>query len=211
MNNISKFLKKIENERWLLLTFFIIATAVFFTSFLNLDFFWDDERFVFLNPSVLQAKSFLYFWNYKSEFFKSWPIGYSIFWILIKYAPTQSLFFYKFLNIFFHALNAFLVHRLVKTFHFPYPFFLALIFLIHPLQVESVSWIFQLLTILSFTFFILSLLLFIKFIQNKNWFMLTSSFIFFLFSLWTKSNSIFLPLFFSALLIYTHSKKRYYD
>ena len=77
-------LKPYQKELLIFLGFITISFLVFFPSFLNQNFFWDDERFVFLNPSVLQAPNWYSFWIVKSDFHKSWPLGYSIFWILVK-------------------------------------------------------------------------------------------------------------------------------
>ncbi len=204
------FESKLEQKKYAFLAIFLISFLVFWTSYLNQNFFWDDERFIFLNPSVLQAKSWMSFWNFNSPFFKSWPLGYSFFWFLIKHSPMDSLSFYKSLNIFFHALNAYLVLRILKIFNFPHPFLLSLIFLLHPLHVETVSWIFQLLTIVSFSFFLLSFLFLLRFIHKKNLAFIFVAFIFFTFSLWTKSISLLSPFLFVAIFMISEAKKKYY-
>ncbi len=210
MNVREKFSELAKKNTTQFLYFILISFLVFWPSFINLNYFWDDERFIFLSPTVLQAPNILSFWNFNSEFFKSWPLGFSFYWLLLKYSPFQSIIFYKSLNIFFHGINAFLVQRILKKFNFPFPFLLALVFLIHPLHVETVSWIFQLLTILSFTFFLLSFLFLINFINIKRYRFLILSFVFFLFSIWTKSISLLSPLFFLSLFYAHSSKKNYY-
>ena len=190
---------------------FIVLSFIFFSStYLNQNFFWDDERFIFLNPEVLQAPHWYSFWIFKSEFFKSWPLGYSIFYVLIKYSTLNSLNFFKSLNIIFHAINAFLVYRIIKKFNFHYPILISLIFLIHPLNVEVVSWIFQLLTILAMTFFLLSFLNLIKFLKLKKLRYYIGSLLFFLFSLWTKSIALFSPCLFVLIFWLYRSKLKSY-
>ncbi|MBC7430320.1 MAG: hypothetical protein H7336_17025 [Bacteriovorax sp.] len=197
-----------QNKALFIFFSFLILAFIFFSpSYLNQNYFWDDERFIFLNPEVLQAPHWYSFWILKSEFIKSWPLGYSIFYILMKYSPINSFNFYKSLNIIFHALNAFLVYRLNKKLKFPYPFILSLIFLIHPLHVEVVSWIFQLLTILAMTFFLVSFLLLNNFLESKKYFPLVLSILFFLFSLWTKSIALLTPFLF--VLVFWLCKSRF--
>lgn len=191
-----------EYKSWqVFLIYLTIAFVVFSPSFLNLNFFWDDERFIFLNPTFLKVGNPIMFWNTRSPFFKSWPLGYSIFWILNKYSPLQGLFFYKSLNIFFHALNGFLIFKVCTNFNFRYAFFASLIFLLHPLQVETVSWIFQFLTILSLTFFLLALHFTLNYLNQNRFRFILYSFFFFLLSVWTKSTSILFPLMLIPLFI----------
>jgi hypothetical protein len=189
-------LNLLEKDRYVFITLIALSFLIFFPSFLNHDFFWDDERFVFLNPEVLQAPHWYSFWNFNSVFYKSWPIGYAIFWSLMKAVPAASLAFYKCLNIIFHGINGFLVYKLVKDFKFRNPILLSLIFLVHPLHVESVSWIFQLLTILSFSFFLGSFFLLLEYIYRNKIYLLVISLILFLISLWIKSIALFAPFLF---------------
>lgn len=197
----NKLFEKIEsNSILLLIVFILISFAVFFPTYFNLDFFWDDERFIFSNPSLMQAPDLLSFWNVKSDFYKSWPLGYSIFWALIKTFPEISIGIFKTINIVFHGLNGWLVHKLLKQLNFKYTILPAIIFLIHPLHVETVSWIFQLLTILSFTFFILSFIYLLKFLDESKKMFYVLSFVLFVFSIWTKSIAILAPFLYFVIL-----------
>ena len=185
---------KTQFKIYLILAF--IAFMIFSSSFLNLNFFWDDERFIFMNPTFLQAPSWMSFWNFKSDFYKSWPLGYSLFWFLVKGFPNQGFVFYKSINILVHALNGFLIFRLLKKLQFRFSLYLALLFLIHPLHVETVSWVFQLLSLVSFTFFILSFEFFINFTQTRKLKFFLASTLFYLFSIWTKGGALMAPLLF---------------
>lgn len=192
----------------LLILILLICAAfmIYHPSFLNPNFFWDDERFVFMNPEVLNAKSFLEFWNRDSMFFRSWPIGYSLFWTLLKFSPTQSIAFYKSLNIIVHGCNTFLLYRLFKKINLIQPLFLSLFFLVHPLHVEAVSWVFQLLLLVSFSFFILSLICILSFTETQKKGMLALGFLFFVMSLWTKSSALLAP-FFVVFIFWFYSQK----
>lgn len=200
----------IKKDRFLLLFFIILSFIVFSPSFINLNYFWDDERFVFLNPSLIQSPSFLNFWNPNSIFFKTWPLGYSVFWWLLNYSPFTSIAFYKSLNILVHALNGYLVVKLLKKLELKYVIIPSLFFLIHPMQVESVSWIFQLLTLLSFSLFISSLLLFIEHCKKSNLLQYILSTALFAFSLWTKSVAILAPFIFFIFCWYYKKSIKFY-
>lgn len=201
------FLEEIKKDKYVPFFFIIISFAIFFPSFINLNYFWDDERFVFLNPAFLQAPSWVHFWNPASPFNKSWPLGYSIFWFLHNYLGNPGVLFYKTLNIILHALNATLIYKLLKKIKLVFPFLLSVLFLVHPLHVETVSWIFQILTILALTFFLISLNYLINYSQTLKIKYILLCFIFFLFSIWTKSIAILAPLLFLLVIFSFHKQK----
>lgn len=208
--NIAELNELLKKDHFLLLFFIILSFLVFSPSFINLNYFWDDERFVFLNPSLIQSPSFLNFWNPNSIFFKTWPLGYSVFWWLLNYSPFTSIAFYKTLNILIHALNSYLVVKVLRKIELKYALVPSLFFLVHPMQVESVSWIFQLLTLLSFSFFISSLLLFIEHCKKNNLVLYIFSTILFGFSLWTKSVAILAPFIFFVFCWYYKKSLKFY-
>lgn len=207
----SIFFKKNAHEMFIFSWLLLFSFLLFSTSFYNLNFFWDDEHFIFLNPDIVFAPGWTSFWNHPVGSFKSWPLGYSIFWALIKYAPLQSIIFYKSLNIIFHSLNGFLIYQVLKKIKFNEPLLLVLFFLAHPLHVETVSWVFQLLTVLSFTFLIVCFKFVLKYLNsNKVRYLLLSYFLFFC-SLATKSIGIFFPFFFVLIFWgFNYSSKKYF-
>lgn len=176
----------------LLVSFVAIAYVIYYPSLLNLKFFWDDEKFIFLNPAVYQAPSWYSFWQFNSPSYRSWPLGYAVFWSLLK-IPGATIFFFKCINIFFHGLNTFLVEKILRKFKIKYSYLLAMLFLLHPLQVETVSWIFQLFTILATSFFLVSFLYSMKFFETDQRRYYFISLVCFLLSLWTKSILILAP------------------
>lgn len=188
----------------------LISFSVFSTSFLNIDFFWDDERFIFSNSNFLDAPSWLSFWDNKTEFFKTWPLGYSIFWVLLKYVTGPNIIFFKTLNILVHGFNAFLLYRVFKIAKFPSPYFLSLLFLIHPLHIETVSWIFQFTVLIAFLFFMLSILEISRYLKSGKSLYLVLAFLFFTLSLYAKTIALFSPFLFTFLFwLFNQPRKKY--
>lgn len=211
MDKIKSIIEKIEkNNLFVFLSFFLIALIIFSPSLFNLNFFWDDERFVFLNPQFMNSPSWTYFWNIRSDMFKVWPFGYTMFWFALKAFPTNTLLALKVFNIIFHSFNAFLVFKVFKKIKAPISFLLALIFLVHPLNVENVSWMFQFLTISSFTFFIASFYFFLNFLDDQKKRMISATFILFALSLLTKGIALLAPFLFLSFFIYKKIKIKNY-
>ncbi len=195
-----------KKDYFYLFLLFVLALVIYSPSLSNLNYFWDDERFVFANPTVLDAPYWYSFWIKNSEFYKTWPVSYLLFWTIIKFKSLSNVLFLKLLNIFFHSLNSFLIYKILNKLKLPAAFFCTLFFLLHPLNVETVSWIFQLTGILSLMFFLLSMENLLIFIQENKVKNIILTMFFFQISLWSKSVAIpFVVFIFVSLLL---SKKK---
>jgi len=190
--------------------YLVAAYLVFSPSYANLDFFWDDEAFIFSNPSVINAPSWFSFWEYGGKFSKAWPLSYSVYWMMINYFPDSGMIFYKSVNIFLHALNGFVLFVIFRRIRLPRPFFLAMIFLAHPLQVEVVSWVMQFQTIIAGFFALLSMYCFLLFGKRRSIWPYTFAYLFFFLSLQAKSIAVALPVFFCYIIWYCRRPLRYY-
>lgn len=119
---------------------------------------WDDALYVTNNGALLSLS-----WTNIRTIFTSYYAG--------NYAPVQMLSYmfdyqiwglwpggYLVTNIFLHALNGLLVYRLFLKLHNERLLATigAAIFLLHPLQVESVAWISQRKNLLAMLFFLLA-------------------------------------------------------
>lgn len=157
-----------------------LAVFLFFISFLvyirtvNFEFVWDDERVHLTANKELMDGKIKSFWT-KPYFGLYIPMSYST-WVL-----TKNLFYsekeispvaFHLLNIIFHSINGVFVFLLLLLLlkHTYYSLTGAILFLIHPMQVESVAWISEFRGIYSSFFCLLALLsLFrINFFSGKN-------------------------------------------
>ncbi len=158
---------------------------------------WDDNLYVTDNESIrgftlahLQsAFSSFYVGNYSPLQIISYMVDYS-FWGL---KPAG----YLLTNLILHGINGFLlylaVHRITGL--FPAAIGSALLFLLHPAQVESVAWISQRKSLLSMFFYLLGLIAYLMYRQEsgrKKLFYLLSI-ISFSAALLTKSAAVIFP------------------
>ncbi len=121
---------------------------------------WDDDTYVFNNaashgfslPNLTAAFSTFYVGNYAPLHIVSYMVDYTV-WGL---NPAG----YHLSNLFLHALNGcLLLHILNKIFiDRKTALFATLIFIVHPVQVESVAWVSERKNLLGFMFIMLTLL-----------------------------------------------------
>ena len=176
-----------------------IGIIVYFNMLLN-GFVWDDLIYVINSPQTHSLNPFsLFGMNVFNNAGQYRPLAMTYFSILYNLFGTNQ-FFYHFTQLILHIVNACLVYLIFKFFfNKKLALFLSLIFLIHPMQVESVSYIGASGGILFFFFGLVALLIVIK---NKKG--LLFNFIqqlLLLASLLTKEGGI---LFFPLIIIYLY-------
>ena len=164
-----------------LLASFLILLVLYWPSMNGLPV-WDDFSYMFHYDVV--TKDFSYLTIFKDF---AWPLSVSFQKALFHWWG-HNYTYYHLLNVCLHFLNAFLLLKLADFFKISFSRVLFLIFLFHPSNVISVSWMIQLKTLMCFLFAIISFLLLIKAQNNKRWYLL--SWVFFLFSLLSKSASL---------------------
>jgi len=190
----------------------LLAIIGFFVFFPNLKFDflnnWDDDGYILNNPDI----KILNFENFKLIFSKYYganyqPLSVLMYAILHSIVGQQPLYFHL-LNNLFHAGNAVLVYIfLIKLTNKNTPsFFIALLFAVHPMHVESVTWISELKDV-SYAFFILlALINYVKFKTEKKNLNLILTYLFFILSLFCKSAAVVLPPLL-ILIDYWYSKR----
>ncbi len=192
---------------------FFLGAAVY-SNTLNSSFHFDDFSFILENPLIRTPEKLI-------DLFKYWPsrfLGFLSF--AVNYQIHQfSVFGYHLVNIGLHILVSFLVFWFVSlTFSSPamrgkqayrhrvlISFFAAAIFLTHPVQTETLNYIFQRVTILGALFYLAALCLYAKAMLSLgeggriNPFYYSASLIAAFAGMFTKENIVTLPL---MLLLY---------
>jgi tetratricopeptide (TPR) repeat protein len=170
----------------------------------NFLIYWDDNGYVTRNLTIQRvtweniktAFTSVYMGNYAPIQILSYMFDYSI-WGM---RPAGFIF----INILIHIANGILFYYLLTRLSWQRlpACAAALIFLIHPVQVESVVWVSQRKNVLSLLFTLLSLIWFILYREKsgkRQGLLYMSSMIAFILALLTKSVSVVLPLVLIAL------------
>jgi hypothetical protein len=181
-----------SNYIFLALGFLCLAL---FGQALNFDFFFLDDNFhVVDNPhSSLTFENIKWYWTNSKT-----PIPYN-FWQVIEFINGKdNPYLFRLTNILIHSINSLLVYKIfLRLLSKKSEFFSvigAVIFLLHPLQVESVVWVSSLRGLLSGLFVFLSLYFYLNSLENKKNQLLTLTF--YALSLICKPTSISLVLVF---------------
>jgi tetratricopeptide (TPR) repeat protein len=124
------------------------------------DFILDDDLLLTDNSLIKAPDGLTHIW-FTSEAIDYWPVTNSSFWFqwrLWGMNPTG----YHITNLVLHIADSLLIWLLLKRLLIPGGFLAALLFAVHPVNVESVAWIAQHKNLLSLLFFLLSLLCYLK-------------------------------------------------
>ncbi|MFH1209051.1 MAG: tetratricopeptide repeat protein [Candidatus Omnitrophota bacterium] len=162
MNHKSAALSRGDVWPWL-----IIGLAVFiYGHSLSNGFVWDDADFLLHNPSLGSLKGLSAYWT-PSDYFFTIPLTASLLWLQHQFwglAPWG----YHAISLAFHVFNALLLFRLLRRLASPLAGVVALLFAIHPIQVETVAWIAEQKNIFSFFFFMLTFHAFLDFDSSNK-------------------------------------------
>jgi hypothetical protein len=125
------------------------------------DFILDDDFLITENPTIRSPDGLLQYW-FSAQSTDYWPVSNTTWWIewrLWGQNPTG----YHVTNLILHTLDALLLWAILDLLEIPGAFFAALLFAVHPVNVESVAWISQRKNVLSMLFFLLSVLSYLRF------------------------------------------------
>jgi len=183
---------------WLAITGLMLITIIVFSSSLNNEILygWDDG--VYIEDSHVQNLSFRNIGHYFSNYYLGMYQPLAVLSFGVNYALSgDNATSYHFINLLLHLLNVFLVYILIRRISGKEltAFLVALLFAIHPMHVESVSWIATRSNLLYSVFFILALISYHKYLENRaNKSHLLLTYLWFLLSLFSKSMAVTLPL-----------------
>lgn len=178
----------------------LIITYISFSPSLKCDFTnWDDPRYVLENPLLKSTKS-----ENVKEIFKTKEVSLNyhpltILSLAMDYqkAKLDKPEVYHRTNLLLHMANTLLVFVLIYLFsngRIEVAGFTALFFGIHPMHVESVTWIAERKDVLYTFFFLLSLITYLKFSETKKWWFYVIALLAFTLSLLSKAMAVTLPV-----------------
>ena len=143
----------------------IICVSVYLPAFQG-GFVWDDESM--LTNNIIHENNGLYRTWFTTEQTNYWPITWTTYWLEHNLWGLNPIG-YHITNILIHIACSLLIWRILVLLKIPVPWLAALIFAVHPVNVESVAWIAQRKTILAMLFFLITILLYLKFEGSNDY------------------------------------------
>lgn len=122
---------------------------------------WDDVQFLF-ESRILEGDGALYRIWLTTENHDYWPVTYSWF-LLFRSVFGQSPLPYHLANTLLHAVNGLLIWRILEALRVRHAVVPAALFLVHPVNVEAVAWMFQAKSLLASAFSFGSALVFLRY------------------------------------------------
>jgi protein O-mannosyl-transferase len=146
--------------------FFSLAFLIYFPAIQG-DFIWDDDLHLTENKQLESEEGLKNIWFKPGATFQYFPLTFTSFWLerrLWGDNPTG----YHVINLLLHTSSALLLWRILILLSVPGAGLAALIFLMHPVNVESVAWITERKNTLSGLFYMGSLTFYLRFLQLES-------------------------------------------
>ncbi len=159
-------------------------------------FVWDDDAHI-TAPELRTLTGLRRIWLEPGATQQYYPVLHSVFWVEHKLWGNAPLG-YHVVNVALHIAAAFLLRRVLQRLNIPGASFAALIFALHPVQVESVAWITELKNTLSTVFYLTTLLAYLRFDETRDKRAYTGVLALFALALMSKTVTATLP---AALLV----------
>lgn len=161
-----------EKRNWIAVIGLFIATMVLYWPAINFPFVnYDDELYTYQNPFVLQGFSWA-----GIKYALTTNVGGNWYPLTIMSLMADASLYHLFAggyhltNVLLHAINVVLVWVLIKrmTGLFWPGLVAAMLFAVHPLNVESVAWVAERKNVLSAFFFILTVLAYMRYAEDPR-------------------------------------------
>lgn len=130
-------------------------------------FLWDDDNFLTANPLIHAADGLRRFWL-TGQAADYWPLTSSTLWAEWRLWGLHPLGYHA-TNIALHLVCVLLLWRVLARLGVPGAFWGALLFAVHPVNVESVAWITQRKNLVAMVFFLLSVRWFLAGERDYRW------------------------------------------
>ncbi|MDW8308160.1 MAG: hypothetical protein RMK20_02160, partial [Verrucomicrobiales bacterium] len=154
-----------RQRAWLGGGLLVLATLLAYFPALRAGFVWDDTAMLTTNPFVKLPAGLFYIWA-STALPDYYPLTYTSFWIEWRLWGLNATG-YHLTNILLHALSAVVLWRVLKRLHLPGGWLAALLFALHPVNVQSVAWIAERKNTLCMVFFLLSLWAYVRHAQGR--------------------------------------------
>src|ERR1051326_1288827 len=138
------------------------ATVVAYIPVFRAGFTWDDDSYLLNNKTLRSAQGLRQIWLEPRRTPQYYPMVHTSFWVEYHLWALRPLG-YHVVNVVLQIVNSLLLWRVLARLGVPGARWVALLFAIHPVQVETVAWSAEPKNLLAFTFALLTVLAWLRF------------------------------------------------
>jgi tetratricopeptide (TPR) repeat protein len=123
-------------------------------------FVWDDDTFLTQNPLIKAPDGLLRFW-FSTQPSDYWPVTSTTLWVEWRLWGMHAVGYHA-TNLVLHVAEGLMLWSVLRRLKVPGAYLAALLFVVHPVNVESVAWIAQRKNLMAMLFYLASIYLFIR-------------------------------------------------
>jgi protein O-mannosyl-transferase len=202
--------RRIFSSRGRVLIFAVVLTALTIFAYRPAwhgGFLWDDDDYIIKNELLTASDGWQRIWFSLDSPSQYFPLTYSTFRIEHALWGLNTTG-YHWINLLLHVGNALLIWAVLARLKVPGSWLAAAIFALHPVQVESVAWITERKNVLMGFFFLLTLVAWIAFVDERTrrrWLVYCLALVCYVLALSAKATACTLP---AALFLILWLQKR---
>jgi len=153
-------------QDWLFALLLLIFTSLAYLPALNGTPIWDDDAHI-TRPELRSWDGLIKIWTQPGSTQQYYPFVHTVFWAEHQLWGDAPLG-YHLVNVLLHCFSALLLLQILRRLEIPGAWLAAAIFVLHPVQVESVAWISELKNTLSGIFYLGSGLAYLEFDRTRK-------------------------------------------
>lgn len=150
---------------WFRALLLVALVFIAYTQVFQAGFIWDDESHLTRNPCVVGPLGLKEIWTTTQAVY--YPLVLTTFWVLHKVVGLNPLSYHA-LNVLLHAVSAILLWRVLRLLEVRGAWLGAALWALHPVMVQSVAWVTELKNTQSCVFYLLSILFFLKWDDQRG-------------------------------------------
>ena len=189
----------------------ILCVILAYLPTLSNEYIWDDDAYVTENTTLHDLHGLDRIWFEVGAVPQYYPMVHTTFWLEYQLWGLNPVGFHL-VNVLLHAIAAVLLWQVLQRLEVRGAWLAALIFGLHPIEVESVAWVTECKNVLSAVFYFTAALAYFRFAapkgeagrQRDRWFWYGGALILFVAALGSKTVTCSLP---AALLLVCWWKK----
>ncbi|MGA2138669.1 MAG: glycosyltransferase family 39 protein, partial [Verrucomicrobiia bacterium] len=177
---------------WVCAFVLVLITLLTYQPAWRAGFIWDDDDHLTANRAMTAPRGLQMIWS-SLAVSRYYPLTLTSFWVQRRLWGLNPMP-YHLVNIALHAVNGVLLFSLLRRLRVPAAWLAAIVWVLHPVNVESVAWITELKNTQSAAFFFLALLCFLRFEAGagRRWYAL--ALLWGLAAMLSKPSTVVLPL-----------------